>query len=260
MKDFSKLKNSSSAGKDGAADCDEEQNLQSSFKKVETIEPFYVRRIPLWKRSLDVFGAFFGLIFFSPLFLGLAVLIKIVSPGPVFFKQTRIGYGAREFNFWKFRTMKVNADSSSHQKYLSELINEDNAEAGEAVKPMIKQDRENPNIIPFGHFLRSSCLDELPQLINVLLGDMSLVGPRPPIPYEVEEYLIWHKNRFDGLPGMTGLWQVSGKNRLSFKEMIRLDIQYERSMSLLTDLKILLMTPFAILNEFKCSRQEACTE
>ncbi len=255
MKDFSTLKDTSLAGKCEIDSTSEEGKISSLFKKIETIEPFFVRSIPVWKRTLDIFGSFLGLVILSPLFLVLAILIKIVSPGPVFFKQTRIGYGAKEFSFWKFRTMKLNADTSSHEKYLSELINEDDDEGEGSVKPMIKQDRDNPNIISFGHFLRSSCLDELPQLINVLLGDMSLVGPRPPIPYEAEEYLIWHKGRFDGLPGMTGLWQVSGKNRLTFKEMIRLDIQYERQMSLLTDIKILLMTPFAILNEYMCSRK-----
>ena len=109
---------------------------------------------------------------------------------------------------------------------------------------------DNPNIIPFGKIIRKTCLDELPQFLNVLCGDMSLVGPRPPIPYEVEEYLRWHKGRFDAIPGMTGLWQVSGKNRLSFKEMVRLDIRYSRSLSLFLDLKILLMTPYAIISEF----------
>jgi lipopolysaccharide/colanic/teichoic acid biosynthesis glycosyltransferase len=194
MKNLSNADDTSSAGNPEIQGTDEDAKLHTLFKKIETIEPFFVRRIPIWKRPLDIFGSFFGLIILSPLFLVITVLVKIVSPGPVFFKQTRIGYGAKEFNFWKFRTMKLNADTSSHQKYLSELINEDNDQEGETVKPMIKQDRDNPNIIPFGHFLRISCLDELPQLINVLLGDMSLVGPRPPIPYEVEEYLIWHKN------------------------------------------------------------------
>jgi lipopolysaccharide/colanic/teichoic acid biosynthesis glycosyltransferase len=258
MKNFSNLKNTSLAKKYVTDDCLEEEKGYSFLKKIETIDPFFVRRIPVWKRMLDIFGSFIGLIILSPVFLVIAVLIKIVSPGPVFFKQTRIGYGAKEFNFWKFRTMKVNADTASHQQYLTELIQGDDEEDEEFDRPMIKQDSDNPNIIPFGRFLRASCIDELPQLINVLFGDMSLVGPRPPIPYEVEEYLIWHKGRFDGLPGMTGLWQVSGKNRLTFKEMIRLDIQYERQMSLLTDLKILLMTPFAILNEYRCSRQDTC--
>ena len=259
MKDFTNLDNTFMAKKYGIADRAEEGKLQNLFKKIETIEPFFVRRIPIWKRALDIFGSLLGLIILSPIFLGIAVLIKIVSPGPVFFKQIRIGYRAQEFNFWKFRTMKANVDTSCHQKHLCELINDDDEGCEETEKPMTKLDHDNPNIIPFGHFLRSSCLDELPQLINVLQGDMSLVGPRPPIPYEVEEYLIWHKGRFDGLPGMTGLWQVSGKNRLTFKEMIRLDIQYERQMSLATDLKILLMTPFAILNEYLCDRQGTCS-
>ena len=256
MKDCSSLKDNSMVENYGNDSTSDEGKLYSFFKKIETIEPFFVRRIPIWKRGLDIFGSCIGLVVFTPLFLVVAALIKIVSPGPVFFKQTRIGYGAKEFNFWKFRTMKVNADTTSHQKYLCELINEEYEEGEECPKPMVKQDKQNLNIIPFGHFLRNSCIDELPQLINVLLGDMSLVGPRPPIPYEVEEYLIWHKGRFDGLPGMTGLWQVSGKNRLTFKEMIRLDIQYERQMSLLTDIKILLMTPLAILNEYRCNRQD----
>ena len=252
MKNLSISGNTSFAG-NNEDDCTAEDK-KFYPKIIETIEPFFVRRIPAWKRTLDISGSFFGLIVFSPLFLAIGILIKIVSPGPVFFKQTRIGYGAKEFNFWKFRTMKVNADTSGHQEYLCELINEEDEDGVESVKPMTKLDCDDPNIIPFGRFLRNTCLDELPQLINVLYGEMSLVGPRPPIPYEVEEYLIWHKSRFDGLPGMTGLWQVSGKNRLSFKEMIRLDIQYERQMSLLTDLKILVMTPFAILNEFIYSR------
>ena len=116
---------------------------------------------------------------------------------------------------------------------------------------MIKLDECDPQIIPFGRFLRNTCLDELPQLINVLRGEMSLVGPRPPIPYEVKEYLRWHNGRFDIVPGMTGLWQVSGKNGLTFKEMIRLDIRYTRNISLWLDLKILFKTPMAIFNQFK---------
>ena len=260
MKYFSNMKNSLFVDKYVIENSCEEEKNYSLFKKIETIEPFFVRRIPLWKRTLDIVGSLFGLIIFSPLFLAIAVIIKIVSPGSAFFKQKRIGYGAKEFNFWKFRTMKVDADTTCHQKLLCELINEEVENCEEPNKPMIKLDRHDPNIIPFGHFLRNSCLDELPQLINVLCGDMSLVGPRPPIPYEVDEYLIWHKGRFDGLPGMTGLLQVSGKNRLSFKEMIRLDIQYERQMSLLTDLKILCLTPYAILKEYFYNRQNALDE
>jgi lipopolysaccharide/colanic/teichoic acid biosynthesis glycosyltransferase len=212
------------------------------------IEPFFFRKAPLWKRVLDISGALFGLVLFSPLFLIISIIIKIVSPGPIFFYQERFGYGGKKFNFIKFRTMDVNSDPSGHQEYLSELISSGEGDKN-TVQPMIKLDDENAHIIPLGRFLRDSCLDELPQLINVLRGEMSLVGPRPPIPYEVAEYKAWHNCRFDALPGMTGLWQVSGKNRLTFGEMVRLDIQYLRNVSFLSDVKIILRTPVAIINE-----------
>lgn len=198
------------------------------------------RPIPVWKRFLDIVGALFGLVVLSPLFLALAVFIKIVSTGPVFYRQERIGYLGKRFTFWKFRTMHVGNDATIHKEYLQKLIEGDAA--------MRKLDaRRDQRIIPFGRFLRSSCIDELPQLINVLLGDMSLVGPRPCLPYEAERYLQWHARRFDLVPGMTGLWQVSGKNLLSFKEMIRLDIRYSRDRSPWLDAKILFLTGPAIL-------------
>jgi lipopolysaccharide/colanic/teichoic acid biosynthesis glycosyltransferase len=215
----------------------------------ETIEPFFARKIPLWKRGLDLFGSIIGLIFLSPLFFIIALIIKVVSPGPVFFKQERIGYGGKAFSLIKFRTMELNTKTEIHQNYCAELINGD-CEDQNSDRPMIKLDDADPNIIPFGKIIRKACLDELPQFINVLCGDMSLVGPRPPIPYEVQEYLHWHKGRFDAIPGMTGLWQVSGKNQLSFKEMVRLDIRYSRNLTLFLDLKILLMTPYAIISQF----------
>ena len=212
---------------------------QSHFQS-ERFEKIMGRPIPLWKRFLDILGALVGLILFSPLFLLIAIFIKIVSPGPVFYRQERVGYLGRRFTFWKFRTMHVNNDATGHKQYLSHLI------GGDA--PMAKlDDRGDPRIIPFGTLLRSTCLDEMPQLFNVLLGDMSLVGPRPCLPYEAEEYLQWHARRFDIVPGMTGLWQVSGKNRLTFKEMIRLDIRYSRLMSPWLDGKILFLTGPAIL-------------
>jgi len=206
----------------------------------EGLEPLLCRPLPVGKRMLDIIGALAGLILLSPLFLLIAVFITIVSPGPVFYSQERIGFLGKTFTFWKFRTMHVANDAMEHRQYLSQLIQGD--------APMLKLDDGRDNrIIPFGKFLRSSCLDELPQLINVLLGDMSLVGPRPCLPYEAEEYLQWHARRFDTVPGMTGLWQVSGKNRTTFKEMIRLDIRYSRGMSLWLDIKILLLTGPAIL-------------
>jgi lipopolysaccharide/colanic/teichoic acid biosynthesis glycosyltransferase len=207
--------------------------------------------MPKWKRLIDIVGALFLLILFSPLILLVALMIKIVSSGPVFFKQGRVGYGGKVFTLYKFRTMKVHADVSKHRKYLAGLIRETAGEK-ERGKPMEKLN--DPQIIPFiGKILRVTCIDELPQLINVLLGDMSLVGPRPPIPYEVEEYVTWYTGRFDAVPGMTGLWQVRGKNRLTFKEMARLDIRYARQMSLGLDFKILLLTPLAIFYQIKDS-------
>jgi lipopolysaccharide/colanic/teichoic acid biosynthesis glycosyltransferase len=218
-----------------------------------SLQPFYVRKIPIWKRAMDITGSLIGLIILIPLFLFISFLIKIVSPGPVFFKQDRIGYGGKIFTFWKFRTMKVNPDTSRHQQYLANLIKDHNT-SEDAEKPMVKLDDTDEQIIAFGRILRKSSVDELPQLINVLRGEMSLVGPRPPIPYEVSEYFQWHNDRFDAVPGMTGLWQVSGKNSLSFKEMVRLDIQYARHLSFFRDLKILILTPFAIYSDIKDGR------
>ena len=217
-----------------------QQGAGQSHCKSERFEQIMGRPIPPWKRFLDILGALVGLILFSPLFLLIAIFIKIVSPGPVFYQQERVGYLGKRFAFWKFRTMHVDNDATGHKQYLSHLINGD--------APMTKLDaRRDPRIIPFGKFIRESCLDEFPQLFNVLQGDMSLVGPRPCLPYEAEEYLQWHARRFDIVPGMTGLWQVSGKNRLTFKEMIRLDIRYARFMSPWLDAKILLLTAPAIL-------------
>ena len=207
------------------------------------LRPFCVDGIPAWKRALDIVGAAVGLALLSPLFLVVAALIKIVSPGPVFFRQERVGFLAKRFRLWKFRTMHVHNDESTHKQYLADLI------AGDAEdKPMTKMD-DDPRIFRFGNLLRKSCIDELPQLINVLLGEMSLVGPRPPIPYEADEYLSWHNGRLDTVPGMTGLWQVSGKNRLTFTQMTRLDIRYTRRRSLLLDLRIILLTPVAIFTQ-----------
>ncbi|HEY3490810.1 MAG TPA: sugar transferase [Candidatus Deferrimicrobiaceae bacterium] len=207
----------------------------------QQLEPIFRRRFPFWKDTLDVVGALLALVVLSPLFLLVALFIKIVSPGPVFFKQTRIGYRGRPFTFWKFRTMHVDNDASQHQKYLSTLIS-----SGD--QPMTKLDAErDPRIIPFGKLFRQSCIDELPQLINVLLGDMSLVGPRPCLPNEAEDFNLWHTRRFDTIPGMTGLWQVNGKNKTTFKQMMRYDISYARQDSFWTDLKIIFKTIPAII-------------
>jgi len=202
---------------------------------------------------MDIAVASAGLILIAPLFGAIAALIKIASPGPVFFRQDRVGYFGKVFTLYKFRTMHVNADPSLHRRHLASLISaESTGGPGSCGTPMQKLDGDNdPRIIPFGKLLRRSCLDELPQLINVLRGEMSLVGPRPPIPYEVEEYSRWHTARFDAVPGMTGLWQVSGKNRLSFREMVLLDIRYSRERSLWLDALILLLTPLVVVTQIR---------
>jgi lipopolysaccharide/colanic/teichoic acid biosynthesis glycosyltransferase len=183
---------------------------------------------------MDIAGALFGLVALSPLLVLVGLYIKIVSPGPILFTQKRVGMGRKEFTFFKFRTMRANNDESYHAAHARDFIHED--------RTMDKLDQDDPRIIPGGRILRRTCIDELPQLLNVLRGEMSLVGPRPCIPYEAEEYLRWHTGRFSILPGLSGLWQVSGKNNLTFQQMIRLDISYEKSMSLGLDLWIVIMT------------------
>jgi lipopolysaccharide/colanic/teichoic acid biosynthesis glycosyltransferase len=211
-------------------------------RPVEELESEFLCRIPFWKRAIDVAGSLFALILLAPLFLLVSIFIKVVSPGPVFFRQERVGYLGRIFTIWKFRTMHVNADTAVHKQYLRELINNE--------KTMTKLDNgRDKRIIPFAGILRASGIDELPQLFNVLLGDMSLVGPRPCIPYEAKEFDGWQMRRFDTVPGLTGLWQVSGKNKTTFKQMMRLDIAYARKRAFLMDMKIFLKTLPAVVDQ-----------
>jgi lipopolysaccharide/colanic/teichoic acid biosynthesis glycosyltransferase len=199
------------------------------------------------KRALDVAGSTAFLIAFSPVFLAVAALVKLTSKGPIFFRQQRVGAAGRPFLMIKFRTMRVNADHLIHQQYMEQFIqSRDRAGSGTNVVFKIVDD---PRVTPFGHFLRRSSLDEFPQFWNVLRGEMSLVGPRPPIPFEVARYKPWHRRRvLDTKPGITGLWQVTGRSRTTFDEMVRLDLRYARSHSVWTDLKILLATPRAVLS------------
>jgi lipopolysaccharide/colanic/teichoic acid biosynthesis glycosyltransferase len=170
----------------------------------------------------------------------MTVIVRVISPGPIFFRQERIGLRKERFMIFKFRTMTVNADSMVHRNHVNQLM------ASQA--PMTKLDAtHDARLIPGGWILRASGLDELPQIINVLRGEMSLVGPRPCIPSESHHHLPAHGERFDVLPGLTGLWQVSGKNRTTFDEMMRLDIHYARNASFLLNLKIVLLTPWALL-------------
>jgi lipopolysaccharide/colanic/teichoic acid biosynthesis glycosyltransferase/GGDEF domain-containing protein len=223
---------------DGRVGDDELAGLEDPaiLEAVQEIRSLCVPQLPWWKRAIDVAGAAIGLLLTAPVLVPAAIFIKIVSPGPIFFKQERIGYLGKRFTMWKLRSMHVNNDAAKHREYIKQLIHGNSED-----KPMEKQE-DNPSIIPLGKVIRATCVDELPQLINVLLGHMSLVGPRPPIPYEAAEYLRWHTDRFNTVPGMTGLWQVSGKNKLTFKEMVRLDIRYARQMSFWQDARILLKT------------------
>jgi len=201
-------------------------------------------KAPILKRLLDLGCLAIALPTLLPLMLGIAAFIKAVSPGPVFFTQERIGLGGKRFRIFKFRTMHVNAETVTHVSHLKDLIHSN--------APMTKMDHHgDPRVIKFGAILRSSGLDELPQLINVVRGEMSLVGPRPCTPYEYEEYQAWHKQRFLTLPGLTGLWQVSGKNKTTFNEMISLDIQYAKNWSIWMDLKIMCKTLPVLFGQIK---------
>lgn len=224
--------------------------LETYEESMTALRPILPSFLPAWKRTMDIFGASLGLALFSPFLLLHTLIIKVISPGPVFFRQRRIGHLGRPFTMWKLRTMDVGVDTSCHRRHVSQLISSANKRNME--RPMTKLDND-AQIIPGAMLLRKLCLDEVPQLINVLRGEMSLVGPRPPLTYEVEEFLKWQHRRFDVLPGMTGLWQVSGKNRLTFSRMVRLDIQYARQRSFSLDLIILLKTPLAIISQIRDS-------
>ncbi|HWQ91077.1 MAG TPA: sugar transferase [Clostridia bacterium] len=213
----------------------------------------WTQGLPLWKRGLDL--GLIALLAPGMLLCGLVVvaLIKLGSPGPIFFMQKRVGCKGREFRLFKFRTMKVNAETDSHRNHARQLIH--------SKKPMTKLDAVNdPRLIPLGGFLRSTGLDELPQVLNVLRGEMSLVGPRPCIPYEYELYEPWQRERLRAVPGLTGLWQVSGKNRTTFEEMVRLDIEYADRKTFWLDLKIIAKTFPALWTQWQDQRAPVRTE
>jgi lipopolysaccharide/colanic/teichoic acid biosynthesis glycosyltransferase len=198
------------------------------------------------KRTLDVIAASAGLILTSPLMVIIAAAIRVESPGSVLFRQERVGLGGRPFMLYKFRTMHAAADQETHRRLVQELIrgngSDDDTEAATWV-PL----EGDPRVTRVGRFLRSSHLDELPQLINVLRGEMSVVGPRPPIPYEVELYEPWHLRRLSVVPGLTGLWQVRGWGKLPFDEGVALDLEYIEHRSFAGDLQLVLRTLWQIL-------------
>jgi lipopolysaccharide/colanic/teichoic acid biosynthesis glycosyltransferase len=205
--------------------------------------------LPGWKRTLDVVTILLALPILVPLAAGIGIIIRLVSTGPILFKQERVGYRGSRFMCLKFRTMICGAETATHQGHLQQLMDSN--------VPMTKMDSQGDSrIIPFGKLLRSSGLDELPQLVNVLKGEMSLVGPRPCLPYEAAKYLPWQMERFNATPGLTGLWQVSGKNRTTFTKMIQLDIDYSRTKNLFLDLKIIFKTIPALLVQMRDTRRQ----
>jgi exopolysaccharide production protein ExoY len=198
--------------------------------------------VPCWKRVLDVTCVLVTLPLWLPLIVVVMAWIAIVSRGPVFFRQERVGYRRRHFMIFKFRTMHVNADTQTHAEYFFRLMEED--------CPMTKLDAAgDPRLIAGGRFLRASGLDELPQIFNVLRGEMSLVGPRPCLPHEFERYDAWQQERVNAPPGLTGFWQVNGKNKTTFSEMIAMDIFYARNMSPGLDLRIIVKTIPALIEQ-----------
>jgi exopolysaccharide production protein ExoY len=209
---------------------------------------------PRWKRILDCTCILLSLPFWLSLVILVALWIKIASPGPIFFRQERVGCRGKRFMILKFRTMKVNVETHSHERHLEQLMQAD--------CPMTKLDASgDPRIIPGGRILRATGLDELPQLFNVLRGEMSLVGPRPCTPHEFQCYQEWQRERVKAAPGLTGFWQVNGKNKTTFTEMINMDIFYTKNMSLWLDLAIILKTLPAIVIQvfesrfFKCAHK-----
>lgn len=233
-------------------------DLTAEIRPVQAPNPFFLEGFPCasdsagsyaLKRSLDIAGAIFALLLLSPLMLVIAIAVAASSPGPVIFKQVRLGRRGVPFNFYKFRSMYSNADDQVHRDYVAKLIAGDvqGINQGDETKPLYKM-KDDRRITRIGKLIRKTSMDELPQLFNVVRGDMSLVGPRPPLPYETEKYQSWHLRRvLEVKPGITGLWQVNGRSKTSFDEMVRMDLRYTRNCSLALDLKILIKTVAVVL-------------
>jgi len=201
------------------------------------------------KRAMDVIGSASALLIFSPVLAAIAVAIRLTSKGPVLFRQERLGQYGQTFTFLKFRSMYTNCDAKIHQEYVNQFIAGEVAENNADGKKAVFKIQQDPRVTSIGRFLRKTSLDELPQFLNVLRGEMSLVGPRPPIAYEFHAYDLWHRRRvLEIKPGITGLWQVEGRSRTRFDDMVRLDLKYARGWSLWLDVKILIQTPSAVFS------------
>lgn len=227
-----------------------EEEGNPDFFPVSFDESFESRKIQkTFKRIMDIVGSLFGLILCSPLMFITAIAVKVTSPGPAIFKQSRLGIKGIRFPFYKFRSMEWNVDDQIHREYVTNLITGDlgKINQGDAERPLYKM-KSDSRITAIGKIIRKTSIDELPQFVNVLKGEMSLVGPRPPLPYEVEKYKPWHLRRvLEVKPGITGLWQVDGRSKTSFDNMVRLDLRYAQNWSLWLDLKILVKTVRAVI-------------
>jgi exopolysaccharide production protein ExoY len=212
--------------------------------------PASVQGVPGWKTALDITCILLSLPVWLPLMILLMLVTRLASPGPIFYRQERVGLGGGHFRIWKFRTMKLSAETETHERHFEKLMRVD--------CPMTKLDAiGDPRLAPFGRILRASGLDELPQIFNVLCGEMSLVGPRPCTPNEFAHYEPWQRERVNGLPGLTGYWQVNGKNKTTFNEMIVMDLFYLKKASFSLDLKIMLKTCGVIVGQLFESRRPA---
>jgi lipopolysaccharide/colanic/teichoic acid biosynthesis glycosyltransferase len=203
------------------------------------------RRISfLVKRCLDVVGSLAAVLLLAPVMALIAAAIKLTSPGPVFFRQVRLGQAGRGFTFLKFRSMHAKSDHAVHEEYIKSFIADKVDNSGDSKVFKMQSDSRVTRV---GRFIRRTSLDEIPQFFNVLAGHMSLVGPRPPLPYEFANYKVWHRRRLLAVkPGITGIWQVEGRSRVKFDDMVRMDIAYARNWSLWNDIRILLKTPAAV--------------
>ena len=227
---------------------DEEHQMVDPFLYPELqLHQARITHFHVVKRGMDILASLLLLIILSPLLLAIACLVKLSSHGPVLFRQVRIGQMMKPFMFFKFRTMYAESNHAIHHAYVSWFINS-SGNAQEKEKHTYFKMTNDSRITPIGHLLRKTSLDELPQLWNVVRGDMSLVGPRPPLLYELQQYKPWHRHRvLEAKPGITGLWQVTGRSRTTFDDMVRLDLRYARGQSLWADIKILLATPAAVI-------------
>lgn len=220
--------------------------MQSQMNLQAAVRVNHTTRYRVTKRMFDLMFALLFLAIFSPLLLICAVLVRFSSPGPILFRQRRVGLSGQEFNFLKFRSMYADADHTPHRDYVTTVIEGNAAQHVAGSRPIYKLTGD-PRVTRIGRWLRRLSLDELPQLWNVLVGDMSLVGPRPPIPYELDHYLPRHLQRLAAKPGITGLWQVSGRSGTTFEDMVRLDLQYIARASIWLDVVILFKTVPAVL-------------